>query len=47
MDIFVGCSMNSHDVRVYNKTFGYVVDPNKMKFVKSSVSLGGKFGYCV
>ena len=42
MDIFVGCAMNSHDVRVYNKTFGYVVDPSEVKFVKSNVSLGGK-----
>ena len=45
--IFVGCAMNSHDVRVYNKTFGYVVHSSKVKFVKSNVSLGGKVGSCV
>ena len=42
MDIIVGCAMNSHDARVYNKTFGYVVHSSKVKFVKSNVSLGGK-----
>ena len=48
MDIFVGSAMNSHDFRVYNKTFGYVVHSSKVKFVKSNVSLGGKVGFlCV
>ena len=47
MDIFVGCAMNSHDARVYNKTFGYVVHSSKVKFVKSNVSLRGKVGSCV
>ena len=47
MDSFVGCAMNSHDARVYNKTLGFVVHPSKVKFVKSNVSLGGKVGSCV
>ena len=42
MGIFVGCAMDSHDVRIYNKTFGSVVDSSKVRFVKSDVSLGGK-----
>ena len=46
MDIFVGCTMNFHDVRLHNKTIGYVVDPNKVKFVKSDVSLRGKVVLC-
>ena len=42
VDIFVGCAMDSHDVRIYNKTSGGVVDSSKVRFVKSDVSLGGK-----
>ena len=34
--------MDSHDVRIYNKTFGSVVDSSKVRFVKRDVSLGGK-----
>ena len=47
MDILVGCAMNSHDARVYNKTLGFGGHLSIVKFVKSKVSLGGKVGACV
>ena len=46
VDIFVGCAMNFHDVRLHNKTIGSVVDSNKVKFMKSNVSLRGKVVLC-
>ena len=46
VDIFVGCAMNFHDVRLYNKTIGSVVDSNKVRFMKSNVSLRGKVVLC-
>ena len=46
VDIFVGCAMNSHDVRLYNKTIGSVVDSNKVRSMKSNVSLRGKVVLC-
>ena len=46
VDNFVGCAMNSHDVGLHNKTIGYVVDSNKVKFVKSDVSLRDKVVLC-
>ena len=44
--IFIGCAMDSHDVRIYNKTIGSVVDSNKVRFMKSNVSLRGKVVLC-
>ena len=44
--IFVGCAMNSHDVRLHNKTIGHVADSNKVKFMMSNVSLQGKVVLC-
>ena len=46
MDIFVGCAMNFHDVRLHNKTIGHVADSNKVKFMMSNVSLRGKVVLC-
>ena len=46
LDIFVGCAMNFHDVRLHNKTIGCVVDSNKVRFMKSNVSLRGKVVLC-
>ena len=46
VDIFVGCAMNFHDVRLHNKTTGSVVDSNKVKFMKSNVFLQGKVVLC-
>ena len=46
MDIFVGCAMNFHDVRLHNKTIGSVVDSNKVRSMKSNVSLRGKVVLC-
>ena len=46
VDIFVGCAMNFHDVRLHNKTIGSVVDSNKVRFMKSNVSLRGKVVLC-
>ena len=46
VDTFVGCAMNFHDVRLHNKTIGCVVDSNKVRFMKSNVSLRGKVVLC-
>ena len=38
--------MNSHDVRLDNKTIGCVVDSNKVRIMKNDVSLRGKEVLC-
>ena len=46
MDIFFGCAMNFHDVRLHNKAIGHVVDSNKVKFMMSNIFLQGKVVLC-